>query len=76
MLKFVLILFSFDFLNAFIGNVLLSLRITGVITGIGDAISIGFETALLTAPAVTLSFIGIYRLQGTKKDDFIKIKRF
>ncbi|CAG5082614.1 Oidioi.mRNA.OKI2018_I69.PAR.g10167.t1.cds [Oikopleura dioica] len=65
-LKFVLILLSFDFLNAFVGNVLLSLRITGVITGIGDAIFIGSEIALLTAPAVTLSFIGIYRLQASR----------
>lgn len=66
MLKFVLILFVFDFLNAFIGNILLSLRITGIITGVGDAVAIAAETALITAPAITLSFIGIYRLQASR----------
>lgn len=65
-LKFVLILFVFDFLNAFIGNMLLSLRIAGIITGVGDAVSVAAETALITAPAITLSFIGIYRLQASR----------
>ena len=66
MLKFVFILFAFDFLNALVGNILLSLRISGVINGqVDQAVSIAFEIALLTAPAITLSFIGIYRLQGS-----------
>jgi len=65
-LKFIFILFVFDFLNAFIGNILLSLRITDIITGHGDAVSIAFETALISAPAITLSFIGIYRLQASR----------
>lgn len=65
-LKFVLILFAFDILNAFIGNILLSLRITDIITGHFNAVSIAFETALITAPAITLSVIGIYRLQASR----------